>query len=207
MSIPMAVCLTSRRTGKQFSFDSIRQAEEFLERCNGYIRYRTVDCQNRIVESRWNEEFDLEVTGTGTRRPWKCVKGIKRRAPAEIYVGQPLCFTCARACGLCSWSHNLTPVKGWSAEIRKIEHDNFESYRVMSCPKYVKDAKTSQEQKIQRELLIKEYENETGKKIRREAGPAAPAAACRSGDLRNTAQAMAEAAAGASDQQGAGVCC
>ena len=50
-------------------------------------------------------------------------------------VKEQPCWTCAKACGGCSWSRDLTPVKGWEAvqsTVRKRE----KSYRILYCPEY-----------------------------------------------------------------------
>lgn len=58
-----------------------------------------------------------------------------------------LCWTCARACGGCSWSRSFTPVNGWTAEQTELYVDRGEyethrttSYRIKACPLYVPDA-------------------------------------------------------------------
>ena len=45
-----------------------------------------------------------------------------------------ICWNCAKATGHCSWSENLVPVKGWTAEETK------ESYVVRACPLFEQDA-------------------------------------------------------------------
>lgn len=53
-----------------------------------------------------------------------------------------LCWDCARACGYCSWSSRLKPVKGWVAEkTSKETHGSISSsYIVYECPDFVRDA-------------------------------------------------------------------
>ena len=56
-----------------------------------------------------------------------------------------LCWDCANALGGCEWSVSFKPVPGWkakktwpvSAESKKKEYD---SYRVLDCPKFVRDS-------------------------------------------------------------------
>lgn len=69
-----------------------------------------------------------------------------------------LCWTCARACGGCSWSRSFTPVNGWTAEQTELYVDRGEyethrttSYKITACPLYKNDA--PQERK-QREIHI-----------------------------------------------------
>jgi len=72
-----------------------------------------------------------------------------------------LCWSCARACGGCSWTERdpathairFEPVKGWEAEKTTINGSKSEhgekcyryttdSYRVVRCPLYVPDRRT-----------------------------------------------------------------
>ena len=46
-----------------------------------------------------------------------------------------LCWSCAKACGYCSWSCALEPVKGW--ETRETHSG---PYCVVSCPEYLDDS-------------------------------------------------------------------
>ena len=58
-----------------------------------------------------------------------------------------LCWTCARACGGCSWSDGtFTPVKGWTAKKVTMyvdrgdyETHRTETYRITACPLYKDD--------------------------------------------------------------------
>lgn len=50
-----------------------------------------------------------------------------------------LCWECKKSGGLCSWSHNLTPVKGWVAEM--VSKKTFYSpedvtFCVIECPEF-----------------------------------------------------------------------
>lgn len=51
-----------------------------------------------------------------------------------------ICWDCEKCGGGCSWSHDLTPVKGWKAETDYTlfhgKRDN--SYTVLECPEYEK---------------------------------------------------------------------
>ena len=59
---------------------------------------------------------------------------------------QTLCWDCANATGGCSWSMHTEhkPVEGWNA-IRRDIHNKYsepvESYIVISCPEFVRDAR------------------------------------------------------------------
>ena len=50
-----------------------------------------------------------------------------------------LCWRCAKNTGLCSWSEDFTPVKGWRAikqMIKNASGELIESYHVIYCPKF-----------------------------------------------------------------------
>lgn len=52
-----------------------------------------------------------------------------------MYEKDQLCFSCAKACGKCSWSYNLVPVDGWTARF-SILPNNIETFKVIKCPQY-----------------------------------------------------------------------
>lgn len=66
-------------------------------------------------------------------------------------MSNKLCWTCTKACGLCSWSRDLTPVEGWTAEEvpwvgmlatgpnAPTEFKNHMTYHITKCPEYVLD--------------------------------------------------------------------
>ena len=52
-----------------------------------------------------------------------------------------LCWSCDRATGGCSWSHNGTPIKGWKAKktrVRGLDKD-IDSYLIKECPLFKKE--------------------------------------------------------------------
>lgn len=51
-----------------------------------------------------------------------------------------LCWQCSKACGGCSWSDKLVPVKGWTAQENYIASGGFMSYNVERCPQFVHDS-------------------------------------------------------------------
>ena len=65
---------------------------------------------------------------------------------------QTICWSCANACGGCSWSRYKThePVPGWTAIPTKIgmqinshgriKRGTVDSYIVLECPEYIPDA-------------------------------------------------------------------
>lgn len=62
---------------------------------------------------------------------------------------EQLCWTCQRACGGangCEWSNFLRPVKKWIA-IEVTRKDGSKGYRIVFCPKYIKDGDTSKKKK------------------------------------------------------------
>lgn len=71
-------------------------------------------------------------------------KAIKDFSPEEINEGSTLCWTCQRATGFCSWSHDFRPVQGWVATptiilTRNESTPEIESFDVQECPLYIKD--------------------------------------------------------------------
>jgi hypothetical protein len=53
-----------------------------------------------------------------------------------------ICWTCQNACGGCSWSSELKPVKGWKAKPTRIkcEFGRYrKSYKIIFCPEYIPD--------------------------------------------------------------------
>ena len=63
----------------------------------------------------------------------------------SCYHAQTLCWNCANATGGCSWSEYGTfqPVEGWTAERRDIRNkfgEDIESYIVIDCPEFIRDA-------------------------------------------------------------------
>ena len=53
-------------------------------------------------------------------------------------ISQTICWDCKKAIGGCSWSETLTPVEGWTAI--QNDKDNTESYKVIMCPLFERDA-------------------------------------------------------------------
>lgn len=99
----------------------------------------------------------LERLGDGTYRcqcecgqvvqkvSWALGKASNARV-SEISCGckpeakkDTLCWTCRRATGFCNWTHEFKPVPGWGAEPipMAIGKKIVDSYRVISCPKYL----------------------------------------------------------------------
>ena len=57
---------------------------------------------------------------------------------------QTLCWTCAKACGGCSWSNHWEhrPIPGWTARPGKLKVNGgeyTESFHVMACPEFEPD--------------------------------------------------------------------
>lgn len=59
-----------------------------------------------------------------------------------------LCWSCAKACGGCSWSREFKPIDGWDAiptKIRIPDDDGgaryCDSFKITACPQYVADSK------------------------------------------------------------------
>ena len=65
---------------------------------------------------------------------------------SEVQKPKTLCWDCANATGGCSWSDHWKhqPVKGWYAvrnDLKSKEGTMVESYIVISCPEFVRDAR------------------------------------------------------------------
>ena len=52
---------------------------------------------------------------------------------------EQLCWSCARACGRCSWSKYFIPIPNWQASLSYNATDKTISYEITSCPEYVFD--------------------------------------------------------------------
>ena len=206
MSIPVAVKLTSVKTGEEHIFGSIAQAAEFLKRSKCYFDWRIKEKGSYHVTGTWGEEFVMEKIGLGKRRDYGYKTEHPRKRPNPLppccQMVPQLCISCARAVCFCSWSARLEPVPGWDAVETKNGSDGGTSFLILACPEYIKDAPTPEGRMMQRKMLMEELENENRKEGKpRTAGYTASAPACKRCDPRTIAQALAEAAAGASDQR------
>lgn len=84
---------------------------------------------------------------------YKCRTAIPARQGAERIPHhtykkkkEQLCWICQKACGGCSWSDALIPVKGWDAvKVYRKYNDEDETlnftYRITSCPQFISDRK------------------------------------------------------------------
>ena len=55
------------------------------------------------------------------------------------YINGQLCWNCKNACGNCSWSESLTPVKGWTAKKVKRKDTPGYTYSIKKCPLFVSE--------------------------------------------------------------------
>lgn len=53
-------------------------------------------------------------------------------------ANEQLCWSCENACGGCSWSSCLKPVKGWEATpvVVKDSEGDIYTYKITGCPQY-----------------------------------------------------------------------
>lgn len=53
-------------------------------------------------------------------------------------VDGQLCWMCAKACGGCAWSDNLTPVKGWDAKMVPYKKQGVQevTWQIYDCPEF-----------------------------------------------------------------------
>lgn len=80
-----------------------------------------------------------------------CSNTCRRRYQGSLKVSrrhgnETLCWICKNACGSCSWSRSLTPVKGWEAKKIKVKGNFYtgeilDSFIVKNCPEYIPDGK------------------------------------------------------------------
>ena len=167
MSTPKAIRLTSLETGIATELCSIAVACDFLNRSGGYLKWKMDGDESVLVTNKEHEKFILEVIGLGERRDHvtddqkKKRRNIGPRPENEYFknVKTQLCTTCARAVGFCSWSQTLTPVEGWEARPSVLGHGTGNSWKVIGCPLYIKDAFTKEERRIQRQMLMEERRN------------------------------------------------
>lgn len=57
---------------------------------------------------------------------------------------EQLCWSCENACGKCSWSKKLIPIKGWEAEndclmmtYSKGKRRAIYSFKIYNCPEFI----------------------------------------------------------------------
>lgn len=85
----------------------------------------------------------LEILKPKKTKPQKPDE-IKRNINRHTGNLETICWHCQNACGGCSWSKKLKPVKGWKAEkikVKIVKGDYNDSYIVNECPEFKPDAK------------------------------------------------------------------
>lgn len=57
---------------------------------------------------------------------------------SELYWHEQPCWSCRNAISGCSWSEELTPVKGWIAKPLMVKdgEGNIRTYKIIYCPLY-----------------------------------------------------------------------
>jgi YHS domain-containing protein len=167
MPIPRALLLIEVNTGKEHYFQNIAEAYEFLKRSKSYLNYYIYSDRSEVVCDIDGKEYYFKVMGQGQRRDAKPERAKGPKSPNGLHnLSMQLCWSCARCVGFCSWSKELKPVEGWTAKCTTLHHSNAEqkfetaSYYITACPLFLKEAETEIERKRQREMLIKEEENE-----------------------------------------------
>ena len=80
-----------------------------------------------------------------------------------------LCWNCDNATGLCRWSHELKPIKGWKAKrTKRKSQDTLIRYKVFACPCFKPDhnhSAVTAEKAIKRNIkLLNLWRNNGGKK-------------------------------------------
>ena len=107
--------------------------------CSKKCKKKLYDQTKERLQKLRNER---ERTGKPVGRPRK-EPVVQTKQPNE---SSTLCWSCQNACGGCSWSKRLKPVRGWKADKIKIKlymigGEDFysDSYFVRECPKYIMD--------------------------------------------------------------------
>lgn len=100
-----------------------------------------IELKVRTIKSQWKRKKEQLRTGRPVGRPKKYKERKYRPSDKETK-----CWSCQNACGGCSWSKKLKPVRGWKADKIKIKlfrigDEDFytDSYFVRECPKYIMD--------------------------------------------------------------------
>lgn len=109
-------------------------------RCKRLLHLQTREIHYQMKKATMNNGKGR--TGNPVGRPRK-EPVVTTKQPNE---SNTLCWSCQNACGGCSWSKKLKPVRGWKADKLKIKHHNdkdkpvyTDSYFVRECPKYIMD--------------------------------------------------------------------
>ena len=167
MPIPRALFLIEVKTGREHYFHNIAEAYEFLKRSKSYLNYYLYSDRSDVVCDIDGKEYYFQVIGPGQRRDAKPERAKGPKSPNGLHnLSMQLCWSCARCVGFCPWSKRLEPVEGWTAKCTTLHHSNAEqkfetaSYYITACPLFLKEAETAIERKRQREMLMKEEENE-----------------------------------------------
>lgn len=142
------VKLISERDKKTYLFQSYTNASTFLGRSHVYLQ-RCKEDGTVPKHARTGETFRVEVMDVLQESDEKRLKEIVHNKRPVMQ----LCNSCARAGGHCSWSNNLTPIKGWDAEPAFDTSGNFYTWQIKKCPLYMKDGSTVEERREQRRLL------------------------------------------------------
>ena len=143
MGVKKTVKLTSLWDGRELFFESRTAASYGLHRAHAYLKMCEHD-HTQPTDGITGEPFEEYIF----QKPFQRKKAVR----PQIQSTQ-LCNDCARAGGYCSWSCNLTPVKGWDAEAATDTSGNFYTWSVRACPLYMKDATTREGRAEQRRLL------------------------------------------------------
>lgn len=67
---------------------------------------------------------------------------VKKINLKKGYKKDQLCWDCQKACGNCSWSKKLKPIKGWVVQptiIKSNGEPTIHTYKIIKCPEFVRD--------------------------------------------------------------------
>lgn len=122
--------LTSKETGKKYTFKSSRDASKFLGYSRSYVTAAIM--YDRPLKHKYTgEKFTIEYV--------KVRYSSQGNGSGSRPHIQP-CSLCVNFAGGCEWSERFEPVEGWEAEPTVIGRDSYpiHSYRITYCPKYQK---------------------------------------------------------------------
>ncbi len=74
------------------------------------------------------------------RSQYKNRKELEKEYGFQLNPNEQPCWFCDNACGGCSWSRTLKPVKGWKAKPTSFA-DGTKSYKITYCPEFKRNGR------------------------------------------------------------------
>jgi len=99
-------------------------------------------CGIEFEPHRLNQKHCSEKCRRKTKE--KRYRALKKARPDYAHTPrqEQIRYTCANACGGCSWSRKLKPIPGWDAEPTILMMNNgatikpMQSFKILRCPEY-----------------------------------------------------------------------